>query len=308
MLLIVASFAIMPSCHSYIQHSQPLTLQQQRRQARDIKFRSSRILAFENVEPALHAPLRRIVKGRLLHQQLANEGGLCLPSGKVEAFKNFKQGNISKSSYQAARAMLHNADEAKHAIVCQPKAWSQPKSGGWSLVDIAQSLCPPLESNLNIWSGRDSWEDLSDDVDANVSTLPAASCLSPPVARESFVQCAAVSSSKEEAFGDIGNDVETPLSFLPPLRVVPLGSGAVGTRPACVAPARVVNGTPMQMSPDASEFVPSSSETGCDLLPTIGAQLDFLLQSLCTQLGACLMALSTNGEHSLKSGEMMKRT
>jgi len=190
----------MPSCRSYIQavqHSQPLTLQQQRRQARDIKFRSSRILAFENVEPALHAPLRRIVKGRLLHQQLANEGGLCLPSGKVEAFKNFKQGNISKSSYQAARAMLHNADEAKHAIVCQPKAWSQPKSGGWSLVDIAQSLCPPLESNLNIWSGRDSWEDLSDDVDANVSTLPAASCLSPPVARESFVECAAVSSSKE---------------------------------------------------------------------------------------------------------------
>ena len=132
----------MPRGRSYVkalQNRQPLTQAQQARLARDEHYRSigSGALVVHGVAKHMHAPLRAMVDGRLLHQELvdsAGGSGLSHPSGKVEAYRAWKDGRLDWSKYQAARARLETADTGKHDV--SPAASS--KAGGWSLNDLKE--------------------------------------------------------------------------------------------------------------------------------------------------------------------------
>ena len=62
------------------------------------------------------APVKRIVDGRVLHQNLAEMTSSSKSSGKATSHEAFKKGLLSKPQYHAARDKFSLADEAKHSV------------------------------------------------------------------------------------------------------------------------------------------------------------------------------------------------
>ena len=93
---------------------------------RDNKYRTQKddTLVLQGVPFSLHAALRKMVTGRVLHQQVADATGTPLPSGKVCAHRAFKSGLLDKPQYHSYRKRLELADEGKHDVKLSAKdAW-----------------------------------------------------------------------------------------------------------------------------------------------------------------------------------------
>ena len=112
--------AIMPGVRSYVhalKGGKALTVAQARRLERDAWYRtvhSQPGKRFVEVWGQDRHDVRQMIKGKELHRALDAAAPSPAASGKVAAYRAWKDGRLTKGEYKSARGVMESADRGKH--------------------------------------------------------------------------------------------------------------------------------------------------------------------------------------------------
>ena len=118
----------MPGKRSYVDcllNGLPMKPEQMLRQRKDEWYTGLSLL---QVPSEAKSAAKRMIHGKVLHEQLANVARFSHPSGKMVAYKALRQGILSYDEHRRCRKVFTQADAAKHS--CPPLEEDFPPLGG----------------------------------------------------------------------------------------------------------------------------------------------------------------------------------